>query len=156
MAETPPKRQREETHDDFSEENQDPKRPKSYDQILSLLELEEEQEQEPNQDFSSILTTLQQELDPFSVPGSDFEPDRDNMTRLEGEERDETERFMRHLLEASDDELGLPNRVDGGGGGGESGEGINGGDELLFCDGLWDLEDDAANYFSLLQSELFM
>ncbi|KAE9454529.1 hypothetical protein C3L33_13567, partial [Rhododendron williamsianum] len=150
MAETPPKRQREETHG-FPEENADPKRQKSYDQILSLLE--EEEEQVPNQDFSSILTTLQRELDddPFSVPESGSDPDGDNPARMGGEEKDEAERFMRHLLEASDDELGIPNRVDGG-----DGEGMKGGDETSFCDGLWDLEDEAANYYSLLQSELYV
>ncbi|XP_058193419.1 uncharacterized protein LOC131310432 [Rhododendron vialii] len=150
MAETAPKRQREETHG-FPEENADPKRQKSYDQILSLLE--EEQEQEPNQDFSSILKTLQRELDddPFSVPGSETDPNGNNPTWMGGEEKDEAERFMRHLLEASDDELGIPHRVDGG-----DGEGMKGEDEISFCDGLWDLEDEAANYYSLMQSELYV
>lgn len=140
MAETPLKRQRDET----LEVEEDPKRPKPYSQILSLLE---EEEQDPNQDFSSILTTLERELS----PGTEHDP---NPTPSSGEEEEEGERVMRHLLEASDDELGLPNIADGG-----YGEAVvDGGDEFGFevCNGMWELEDEAANYYTLLQSELFM
>ena len=38
---------------------------------------------------------------------------------------------------------------------------VDGGDPLVpvsldVSDGLWEIEDEAANYFALLQSELFM
>ncbi|MGI4370278.1 hypothetical protein ACR2V4_27185, partial [Klebsiella pneumoniae] len=154
MAETPSKRQREETH--LSEDIEDPKRHKSYTQILSLLE---EEEEEPTEDFSSILTTLQRELscdsesDPSSVSGS--EPDPDSYGPIEGpvpSEDDERERVLRHLLEASDYELGIPNRSDVG----DDGEAFHDGDFLDLGDGLWELEDEAANYYTLVQSELFL
>ncbi|CAL5355098.1 hypothetical protein CsSME_00043665 [Camellia sinensis var. sinensis] len=155
MAETPLKRQREETHVVEDEiEQQDPKRQKSFTHILSLLE--EEEDHEPHQDFSSILSTLQQELscsdsDPFSLPGSETDPDKDNPVPSHGEDdEDERERVMRHLLEASDDELGIPHRMDGGDG--DYGQVTDGGDAF----GLWELEDEAANYYTLLQAELFM
>ncbi|KAI8020708.1 hypothetical protein LOK49_LG03G00430 [Camellia lanceoleosa] len=155
MSETPSKRQREETH--LVEDNeQDPKRHKSLTHILSLLEDEED---EPNLDFSSILTTLQRELSGDSATTSDEPSSLPTATSefshggLKGDdEEDETERFMRHLLEASDDELGLPNRADGGGD-----ELVHSGDAVaLGGDGLWELDDEAANYYTLLQSELFM
>ncbi|GMH31160.1 hypothetical protein Nepgr_033003 [Nepenthes gracilis] len=187
MEETPLKRQREETH----EEEETLKRQKSYKDIISILE---EDEEEINEDLSSLITTLQQELSPTSDNysfGSDFsfiepaamlssssssEADPSEiinpstveyhslspsppaqMKEEEGEDL-ERERVIRHLLEASDDELGIPSTeatVDGGQGA-VPGE-INGGDLLaLSDDGLWDLEDEAANYYALLQSELFM
>ncbi|XP_059648863.1 uncharacterized protein LOC132294870 [Cornus florida] len=176
MEETSSKRQRDETHvaEDYCYE--DTKRHKSsYNQILSLLEDEEEEYYyEPNQDLSSILTTLQQELssdstNPDPLFFSDFQTDvPDNHHHTVGttasdcgpatshgvllHEGEEGERVMRRLLEASDDELGIPPR-DGGGD-----DEINGGDCATFslCNGLWDIEDEAANYYSLLQSELFM
>lgn len=169
MAETPLKRQREETH----VEEEDSKRHKSYNHILSILDADEE---EPTQDLSSLITTLQQELssdssfDPVQCPAS--EGDAENSITAsatlectssssssstlvllkEGEEEDK-EGFIRHLLEASDDELGIPNRevrVDDGEYGFHDGD--------LFCLGnvLWELEDEAANFYTLLQSELFM
>ncbi|KAK7828541.1 hypothetical protein CFP56_030121 [Quercus suber] len=76
-----------------------------------------------------------------------------------GDEEDDKERVIRHLLEASDDELGIPNREVGVGVGvvyDFGVEGLNGGDGYSFGDGLWELEDEAANYYTLLQSELFM
>ncbi|KAL6953598.1 hypothetical protein U1Q18_029278 [Sarracenia purpurea var. burkii] len=190
MAETPVKRQREETH--IFEDNEDSKRHKSYDHILSLLEEEEEEEdhhhhhyRHPNQEFSSILTTLQREIScdstasnhPLPLPSSaatDGDGDGNNpmvgsssatselgRASLHGEAKGveeeeeeeeergegETERFMRRLLEASDDELGIPNRVGSG-----DDEGMNGGDDLS----LWELEDEAASYYTLFQSELFL
>uniref|UniRef100_A0A5B7AJC6 Uncharacterized protein n=1 Tax=Davidia involucrata TaxID=16924 RepID=A0A5B7AJC6_DAVIN len=159
MAEMSSKRPREETHVDDCE---DPKRHKSYNHILSILEDEED---EPNQDLSSILTTLQQELScdsitfdhPLPCPTSESETDPENpivssTTYDYSPEEEERERVIRHLLEASDDELGIPHRRDDGD------DEINGGDHHAFalCDGLWEFEDEAANYYTLLQSELFM
>ncbi|KAG6654325.1 hypothetical protein I3843_05G126700 [Carya illinoinensis] len=180
MAETPLKRHREETQMDDCE---DSKRHKSYNHILSLLEAEAEEE-EPTQDLSSLITTLQQELssdsifNPLSFPTADA-VDPENPTTAsttledqtsssssssssyssstlllkEDEEEDDKDRVIRHLLEASDDELGIPNREVGEVYGGN--EGFNG-DGFSLCDGLWELEDEAANYYTLLQSELFM
>ena len=180
MAETPLKRQREETQiEDYDES----KRHKSFNHIVSLLDAEEE---EPNQDLSSLITTLQQELssdsnshsifDPLSFPTAENDPESlttasstmqdQNFTSSsssspkalsKGGEEDDKERVIRHLLEASDDELGIPNREGGVGVVYDFGvEGLNGGDGYSFCDGLWELEDEAANYYTLLQSELFM
>ncbi|KAF3974174.1 hypothetical protein ACB098_03G168000 [Castanea mollissima] len=183
MAETPLKRQREETQIEDYEES---KRHKSFNQIVSLLDAEEE---EPNQDLSSLITTLQQELssdsnshsifDPLSFPTAENDPESlttasstmqdQNFTssysssssspkvlsKEDGE--DDKDRVIRHLLEASDDELGIPNREVGLGVVYDVGvEGFNGGGGYPFCEGLWELEDEAANYYTLLQSELFM
>ncbi|GMY26034.1 zinc finger CCHC domain protein [Fagus crenata] len=177
MAETPLKRQREETQMEDCEES---KRHKSYSHILSLLEAEEE---EPNQDLSSLITTLQQELSsdshsiPDPLPFTTTETDTENPTKDQNfassssssssssqtkllkedeEEEDDKGRVIRHLLEASDDELGIPNREVGVGLVFDGIEGFNGGDGYSFCEGLWELEDEAANYYTLLQSELFM
>ncbi|PON70374.1 zinc finger CCHC domain protein [Parasponia andersonii] len=177
MAETPLKRQREETQIENIGEEDCYKRQKSFSDILSLLD---EEEEEPNQDLSSLMTTLQQELS--SESGSDpnsfgtGETDPENPTTAssaavedytwasysnsplvskedEPEEEEEKGRVMRHLLEASDDELGIPN-VEAGSG---REIGFNGGDSgFSVSEGLWELEDEAANYYALLQSELFM
>ncbi|XP_021897677.1 uncharacterized protein LOC110814475 [Carica papaya] len=166
MADAVPlKRQREETdqthvEDEVVEEN---KRHKSYTHILSLLDAEED---EPNQDLSSLITTLQQELSSESDFDHTFPcPPSANPTTTPASsssscsnEEDDRERVIRHLLEASDDELGIPNR-DGTDVVGEQGFVFNGdgdGFSAPFCDGLWELEDEAANYYALLQSELFM
>ncbi|XP_057508544.1 uncharacterized protein LOC130791421 [Actinidia eriantha] len=147
MEQNPSKRQREET-----QTLEDPKRQKSYTHIISLLE-DDDDDEDPNQDFTSILTTLQRELSCDPLPRSKSDStDNSDPTRKWEEGEDEGERFMRHLLEASDDELGIPNRtVDG-----DYEEGINCGDEVSTCDGLWELDDDVANYHSLFQSELLM
>ncbi|KAH7515919.1 uncharacterized protein LOC107428991 [Ziziphus jujuba] len=174
MAETPSKRQRDETQmEDFEDFN---KRQKSYSHILSILESEED---EPTQDLSSLITTLQQEISSDSgfdpLPFVSSENDQENPTKAsktvedyassssssssssavlskEDDQENDKERVMRHLLEASDDELGIPNReivFDGD-------NGFNGGDGFSFSDGLWEFEDEAANYYTLLQSDLFM
>ncbi|KAI9169696.1 hypothetical protein LWI28_016349 [Acer negundo] len=176
MAETPSKRPRQETQIDDVEET---KRHKSYNHILSLLEAEEE---EPTQDLSSLITTLQQELSSDSVldPTPKQTADNDlesNLTTATGDdsvansstssptsscskedEEDDGQRVIRHLLEASDDELGIPNMDVVSAENGVYGDGdFNGGDVFALCDGLlWELEDEAANYYTLLQSELFM
>lgn len=162
--------------EDFEDFN---KRQKSYNHILSILEAEED---EPSQDLSSLITTLQQEISSESgfdpIPFVSSENDQENPTTAsttiedytssssfssssssscahlskEDDKENDKERVMRHLLEASDDELGIPNReivFDGE-------NGFNGGDGFSFSDSLWELEDEAANYYTLLQSELFM
>ncbi|KAK9935172.1 hypothetical protein M0R45_022284 [Rubus argutus] len=74
------------------------------------------------------------------------------------QEKESVERVMRHLLEASDDELGIPHREVGNGFEDAEEEGFStfGDNGLSLCDGLWELEDEAANYYTLVQSELFM
>ncbi|KAK9116778.1 hypothetical protein Sjap_015725 [Stephania japonica] len=177
------------------------KRQKSYTQIQSILD---EEEEEPNQDISSLITTLQQELSSSSTsssssPSPSPSPSEENpkphlvgeyrfdeQSKLtpttlnscssfdasfvgfgdDGEGESNKERVIRHLLEASDDELGIPTeRSDGEivrvvGGGDDDGydcyNGGGGGVELSFCDGLWEFEDETANYYALLQSQLFM
>ncbi|XVE53256.1 hypothetical protein DITRI_Ditri02bG0189600 [Diplodiscus trichospermus] len=177
---TPLKRQREETQCSDEQHVEETKRHKSsYNHILSLLEAEED---EPNQGLSSLITTLQQELssDPLPCTTTTFEADLENNVTTTGaaaaeaassssssssssslkedEDQDDKEKVIRHLLEASDDELGIPNREDGVGFEVvEFEEGFNnGGNAFALCDGLWELEDEAANYYTLLQSELFM
>ncbi|XP_062111641.1 uncharacterized protein LOC133823073 [Humulus lupulus] len=174
MAETSLKRQREETQMENGEDYY--KRQKSYNDILSLLE---EEEEEPNQDLSSIITTLQQELssksrsDLNSFGTSETDPETttvasssaaedyscssssssSSLVLKDDEQEVEKERVMRHLLEASDDELGIPNMDVGS----DSGVGFDSGDfGFPVTEGLWELEDEAANYYALLQSELFM
>lgn len=177
MAEsTQSKRQREEEEEDYNEyEENVNKRHKSsspsYNQILSILE---EEEDESNQDYMlDIFQSLQQELssdsaavDPLQISSASSVAEADHQSGGSAvsvscspcskedddqEEDDDSVRMMRHLLEASDDELGLPNRSESGD------EEINSGDKHLFLgDGLWEFEDVAANYYTLLQSELFM
>lgn len=192
MAESQLKRQREENgvqgYDECVAEEEYSKRHKSYNDILSILELQEEDE--PNQDLSDIFTSLEQELSSSDstavcgggsggsfgsggdVSGSEAEsvdetcfsaaPDRnsggDSGNNESIEEDDERVRVMRHLLEASDDELGIPNRVEESGEEEETGSGDK---QQLFLSGdwKWQFEDDAADYyynFMHLQSELFI
>ncbi|KAJ7953787.1 Zinc finger CCHC domain protein [Quillaja saponaria] len=187
MEETPLKRQREENQVEENGE-EECKRHKSYNNILSLLESEEE---EPTQDISSLITTLQQELSPTdcnfdTLLNSPPENDQNNpaiasstsslllkdhnssassnftssaiLKEDEEEEVDDKEMVMRHLLEASDDELGIPNKgynglVDHV----ELEDGFSvGGDGFGLGNRLWELEDETANYYTLLQSELFL
>ncbi|KAL7091441.1 hypothetical protein ACP275_12G106500 [Erythranthe tilingii] len=179
MAETPHKRLRDQDSHiaDYSS-----KRQKPYNTILHLLD-EEEPSQEPSRelshDLSAIYTTLQQELVSSNctsttttlVHDDDFDslpPSEASAAAAVGEaelpghptygggagadENDGVKSVMRHLFEASDDELGIPNRLD---------ENVNIEDKLPFSlindyNGLWELEDEAANYYTVLQSELFM
>ncbi|KAE8724822.1 anaphase-promoting complex subunit 2-like [Hibiscus syriacus] len=180
MAEQmPPKRQREETQSSNEELFEETKRHKSYHHVLSLFETEEE---EPSHDVSSLITSLQQQLSSEDAPFPPYQPpskadDQENpaamtnsdcmlsieghktatssLKRDEGYRYDDKEQVIRRLLEASDDELGIPNKqsvlsV-------EFDEGFhNGGNGFALWDGLWELEDEAANYHTLLQSQLFM
>ncbi|KAL2484614.1 hypothetical protein Adt_29370 [Abeliophyllum distichum] len=168
MAETHQKRQREESHEaaisDFDYTNS--KCHKSYDNILSILDEEEEaEEEEPNKDFSAIFTTLQQELSssfvsPLPCMAEDSGMNHNQTTATsadcssssggsakEYKDDDSVRVMIRRLLEASDDELGIPNRVD---------EEIKAEGNRLLCDGLWELEDEAANYYTMLQKDLFI
>ncbi|GAA0165222.1 hypothetical protein LIER_20680 [Lithospermum erythrorhizon] len=179
-----PKRPRDEEISLEQEENSQDiiKRQKTYNQLLSILE---EDEEEPiNDNLSNIFTTLEQELSSssdfslnfdnillpnFDVSEADQELHATNacfsleksmcnqILKNEKEEDNNNERYndvMRHLLEASDDELGLPGT---GGGAATEGGGGGGGDTIISVnDGLWEFEDESANYYAMLQSELFM
>lgn len=161
MAETQPKRPREpEQQEFFPCEMEITKRHKnSYNQILSILDDNtEDEQQETTQDLTDFFTALQQELS-SSDPLPELAGKPDQTVKEETEDGDK-ERVIRHLLEASDDELGIPNRVaDGDGDGGGDDDvlaGEEGGFPVALCDGLWELEDEAANYYTLLHSELIM
>ncbi|WOG88830.1 hypothetical protein DCAR_0208065 [Daucus carota subsp. sativus] len=184
MAGTLAKRHREEEGIDIQDfdENREAKLHKSYNNtenkqhaLVSFLEQEEEETVVSSQDLSLFFSTLQQEL--FSDPHGDHQtllvdPSTEDWNPCsysvaEKEDSigdDDKESVIRHLLEASDDELGLPNDagVDRTARSGTSDEDCNGVDDdckqssSLFCDGLWELEDEAANYYTLLQSQLFM
>ncbi|KAL0296914.1 UNVERIFIED_CONTAM: hypothetical protein Sradi_6743500 [Sesamum radiatum] len=172
MAETQQKRLREESHDSeslgFDDSNSNSKRQKPYTNILSLLE-EEEEEEQPSQDLSAIYTTFQQELSSSTTSKSAaFDFDYTSFAAAEQEETphqqptaapstsDEDEgvkSVMRHLLEASDDELGIPNTED------NYNVEISSDENFPFAfadDGLWEFDDVAANYYTMLQTELFM
>ncbi|CAH1417128.1 unnamed protein product [Lactuca virosa] len=123
------------------------------------------EQQETLQDLSDFFTNLSS--DPFLYFTQ--QPDNASTSNIKKElveEDDEKERAIRHLFEASDDELGIPSRVEDGGDDGEVGVCGGGGDDiageeygdfsLALCDGLWELEDEAANYYTVLQSELFI
>ncbi|RZC69894.1 hypothetical protein C5167_033042 [Papaver somniferum] len=182
-----PKRSREETQNQEVEEMKRQKTSESssstcspsYSQILSILETEgEEEEEELVEDISSLITSLQQEISTSdglptkesstaTTPLSDNDSNKDTFEDLSSsssassnEDEEDKERVIRHLLEASDDELGIPQM------------GLdfefeddevrsNYGEVGLFNlggydSGLWEFEDETANYYTLLQSELFM
>lgn len=170
-----PKRPREEAHvvsKDLDFEEEYTKRHKPYNHILSLLEIEEE---DSSEDLSPLMTTLQQEITCASNNTKDTllvcptkENDQDNLANttledttatsqvLKEEEESDKERVMRHLLQASDDELGIPSSGDGIFGFGEDGFNNCGDGFSSLCDKLWELEDEKANYYAFLQSELFL
>ncbi|CAN1187849.1 hypothetical protein LINPERPRIM_LOCUS32089 [Linum perenne] len=149
--------------EDYSDETEN-KRHKPYDageeddySLLSFLDAEE-----PIQDLSSFLDLISPPQADSSASTSasttvddydhDYASSSSSSSNVEEEER---ERVIRHLLEASDDELGIPTAEgDGvqsaavGGGLAVEGFGMN--------DGLWEFEDMNANYYTMLQSELFM
>ncbi|KAD7116495.1 hypothetical protein E3N88_03763 [Mikania micrantha] len=148
MAESPTKRHRNDDGDGNADSQiETPKRHRNS----NINE-----QQETTEDLLDFFTNLPS--DPFLDFTQQSEPDPDD------DDDDEKERVIRHLFEASDDELGIPSRVDdggdGGGGGGDVTEHVAGdgyeGFSFGLCDGLWELEDEAANYYTLLQSELFM
>ncbi|CAH8313227.1 unnamed protein product [Eruca vesicaria subsp. sativa] len=171
MAETTPfKRHREE--ETLAEEETTKRQKPSYssynDQILCLLEDSDELKQ-PNNDISSFINALQQEISSADDQNAAFSGvsnvEDSSISCVSSKEDDvddeNNEKVMQHLLEASDDELGIPNT-----GFGESKYDMNKndinqeyvyGNSLLdgFGDAFWELEDEAANYYTLLQSELF-
>ncbi|KAF7809149.1 uncharacterized protein G2W53_035892 [Senna tora] len=115
-----PKRPREETKPFQQESNntEDPsKRHKPYTHILSLLESDHEIEDDPTQDLSPLITTLQQEIasdsQPLLTPHPNLTPSssvsQEDSIKQEEEGHKVKEGVIRHLLEASDDELGIPN-----------------------------------------------
>ncbi|XP_047323125.1 uncharacterized protein LOC124926861 [Impatiens glandulifera] len=165
MAETQAKRQRDETLIVEEDLEEDPKRRKSYNQILSFLD--EEDQDDSNQDVSSIFTTLQRELsfdsDPITQPDKLLQPDNQDI----GAAKEDEDRLLKRLLEATDDELGLPTGPVTGQNNDDHDDGLlvmDGGDDEFglmssSCGGgggLWELEDEAANYYTWFQSELFM
>ncbi|KAG8383100.1 hypothetical protein BUALT_Bualt05G0149600 [Buddleja alternifolia] len=159
MAETQPKRLREESHVENIEFD-DSKRQKQYNNIFSLLD-EEEEERETTQDFSSIFTTLEQELSSSTTsPPCTAEEEAAHHQQIPtaGHSEDVTS-VIRHLLEASDDELGIPNVEDN-----DNKLEINSAENFSnfdFSDNyydncLWEIEDVDASYYNVMQSELYM
>uniref|UniRef100_A0A1J3F9L7 Uncharacterized protein n=1 Tax=Noccaea caerulescens TaxID=107243 RepID=A0A1J3F9L7_NOCCA len=180
MAETatssPLKRQREEKDQEIIIQDET-KRQKpsssssSYNQDLCLL-VDAEAQNEADNDLTSLITTLQQEISTEEQNAAVFESpalsssscssSSSSCASKEDEYESDKEKVMKHLLEASDDELGIPNTEIGGSNyemiNSETNQDYVNGFSLLdgFGDGLWELEDEAANYYTLLQSELFM
>ncbi|CAH8297664.1 unnamed protein product [Eruca vesicaria subsp. sativa] len=176
MAETaassPLKRQREE-HEQETKLQEDTKRQKpsssstSYNQVHCLLD-----DEEAENDLTSLISTLQQEISRDDTNAAVFEnpalsslscsSSSSSCVSKEEEYESDKEKVMKHLLEASDDELGIPSTETGGSNyemiNNETNQDYVNEFSLLdgFCDGLWELEDEAANYYTLLQSELFM
>lgn len=172
MESVAPKRPRPQEEEVNSEESLSKRQKQPYSQIISLLESEEE---ESPQDLSTLITTLQNEI----ITSSDdntllAQPLPENSPATIEVASDEkatactTSPVMRHLLEASDDELGIPNSTAGWDFGGDN-NGFISGDSFFnvneaedingfasFCDGLWEFEDETANYYALLQSQLFL
>ncbi|KAF8091278.1 hypothetical protein N665_0450s0036 [Sinapis alba] len=178
MAETatssPLKRQRDEQEQETIP-HEDSKRQKpsssstSYNEVQCLLEAQNEAES----DLTSLITTLQQEISTKEQNAAVFEypplsssscssSSSSSCAPKEEEYESDKEKVMKHLLEASDDELGIPNTETGGSNyeivNSETNQDYINGFSLLdgFGDGLWELEDEVANYYTLLQSELFM
>lgn len=152
------------------------KRHKPYNHILSLLETEELEDS--SEDLSPLITALQQEITNSSTDSDALLNQHNdlNITNTTNNNLDDCsssttqyssgiveehdhhkEGVIRHLLEASDDELGIPNKGDGVLLDQFGEDGFNGGDMFAsICDGLWELEDETANYYDLLQSQLFL
>ncbi|KAL9311235.1 hypothetical protein AtEden1_Chr1g0070371 [Arabidopsis thaliana] len=166
------KRQRDEQEQEIIKTQEETKRQKpsssssSYNQVLTLLKDEAEN------DITSLITTLQQEISNEEQNAAVFEENpslssscsssSSSCTSKEDEYDGDKEKVMKHLLEATDDELGIPNTEFGGSNyemiKSETSQDYVNGFSLLdgFSVGLWELEDEAANYYTLLQSELFM
>ncbi|KAG8366326.1 hypothetical protein BUALT_Bualt17G0068200 [Buddleja alternifolia] len=172
MAETQLKRLRE---DSSSSEHDDSKRQKPYNNdIQNLLEDDIEEPEpslEPSQDLSAIFTTLQQELtfDFETPPCTAAAAEETHLSHHHhhsaaecgdaGGGDEDVKSVMRHLLEASDDELGIPNGGDDDNDNTNNIVGINSDENYEYnfnYNGLWEFEDETANYYTVLQSELFM
>jgi len=147
------KRQRDENEEENEQEVL--KRQKSFKDIITLLE---EEEDEPIEDLSSLISTLQEEISSGPESGPLHSGNPENPSCTTGSPEEEGEKVMRHLLEASDDELGIPSTE----GSDAAAEGHVDGGDLLFTfggvgEGIWEFEDhEAANYYNLLQSEIFL
>ncbi|KAI9111468.1 hypothetical protein K1719_017158 [Acacia pycnantha] len=181
LAPKRPRPQEEEEEEVDSEESL--KRQKPYNQIISLLESEEDESPEDLSPLITTLSTLQQEITSSSdetllaPPARPAENSQATVVHPETQQQHQqqlasetpfttTSPVMRHLLEASDDELGIPNSKGWDFGDYDDGlfsssfmnnneaEDINGFASL--SDGLWELEDETANYYTLLQSQLFL
>ncbi|CAN7053744.1 unnamed protein product [Brassica rapa subsp. trilocularis] len=179
MAETatssPFKRQRDEQEQETipHEESKRQKTSSSstwYNEVQCLLDNVEAQN-EADSDLTSLITTLQQEISTeeknvvFENPPLSSSSCYSSSSSCAPKEEDcesDKENVMKHLLEASDDELGIPNTETGGSNyeivNSETNQDYINEFSLLdgFGDGLWELEDEVANYYTLLQSELFM
>lgn len=176
-ASSPLKRQREEYEQEtVLQEDTKRQKPSSsstvYNQVQCLL-YDEEAKNEAEHDLASLITSLQQEISTeeenaavFANPAlssSACSSSSSSCDSKEDEYEGEKEKVMKHLLEASDDELGIPN-TDFGGSHYEMIKNETNQDYIDefsliddgFGNGLWELEDEAANYYTLLQSELFM
>ncbi|KAG2312925.1 hypothetical protein Bca4012_027528 [Brassica carinata] len=165
------KRQREEQEQEtIPQEDTKKQKPSSftsYNQVQCFLG-----DAEADNDLTSLITTLQQELSTeeqnaviFEIPAlssSSCSSSSSSCASKDEEYESDKEKVMKHLLEASDDELGIPNTEFGESNyevvKNETNQDYIEGFSLLdgFGDGLWELEDEAANYYTLLQSELFM
>ncbi|CAN1349076.1 hypothetical protein LINPERPRIM_LOCUS41698 [Linum perenne] len=169
---TPLKRQRpDHSGESAAADDENNKRLKpSYSHIVSFLD---EESDETNQDISSLLTSLQDELSSDLAAGNSNSSAVAVTTAVDDyascsssssasnfelkDEEDEKERVIRHLLEASDDELGIPTAADGDDGGvGDFFAAVDSVEGFANWNGLWELEDANANYYTMLQSELFM
>lgn len=163
MAATQQKRLREDSSETLEFDDSNSKRQKPHNNILSLLDEDDEQDEESSQGFSAIFTTLEQEISSSAAIDLDFLPfaaaeeeaHHQQTTTSASDEEEGLKSVMRHLLEASDDELGIPNYTEDG----KIVE-INSAENFQFGNfvdnGLWELEDVAANYYAMLQSQLFM
>ncbi|KAL8150172.1 hypothetical protein V2J09_019980 [Rumex salicifolius] len=154
MAESTQKRQRDNKEE---EETEFYKRHKSYELIFSILE---EDEDVSTDDLSSLITSLEQEISSSSSSSDKLSAMDDQISSPELLHPSVLE--YTHLLEASDDELGIPNHVDtvaideDESNRSVSVDEIDGGDLLFEPELLWEVEDETANYYALLQSQLFL
>lgn len=118
----------------------------SYD-ILDLLESDDENLPE---DVSSLISSLQEELSETLPSPAAAELAREEGARAGLSSSDSAgEEVIRRLVEASDDELGIPAGLE------EEEEVGREVGEISNYDVFWELEEEAANYY-MLQSELFM
>ncbi|KAK4788525.1 hypothetical protein SAY86_019844 [Trapa natans] len=162
----------EEEEEEEKQQTLNTKRQKSLcNHVISILH--EDGDKLPHHGLWSLITTTVSpyaEVEPWSTaylttPEVIGQCDASPTVTEEG--LDDRERVFRHLLEASDDELGLPSRDEGS----SSSvfepalfpvDTIDNMDDLSLknlasLEGLyWELEDETANYNAILQSELFL
>ncbi|GAA0141684.1 hypothetical protein LIER_02771 [Lithospermum erythrorhizon] len=157
------KRQREEENILEKVDFQDSKHHKTCNQIIPSLD--EDVEEFNPENFSEIFTILQEELSTsdsnfnnfVASPNSHQEHKTsacDSIQTSKDDEKEDDDKYdnvMKHLLEASDDELGLPNVEENG-----DAE-INGRDFPFPLNlGWWEFEDEAANYYAMMQPEFLL